>query len=185
MPRCAIAALAITLTGHVAAATVIDGQILRQSGHGEFVKLSTDTRFDVGEDNFDTDNLYAFDEDQNIVLEAPIQVDIGGEDGIIPEGEIVASHYVFFDSFNGIHFGFVEFDSPIQGIAARPASMDATDFLANTDVNYISTDLRGLEQGDHVWIDDDNPFRLWVYWAGSSPGDYIRVFTTISPAAMM
>lgn len=167
-----------------ATATVLGGQILRQTGNGTFVKLDTDTPFAVGEDNFNTCHLYAFDEDQNILLTEPVRVDIGGENGVIPAGSVVASHYVFFDSFNGIQYGFVEFDSPILGVAALPASMDATDFLANTDVTYISTDLRGLEEGDQVWIDPENPFRLWVYWAGSSPGDYIRVFTTLSPAAV-
>lgn len=166
-------------------ATVIDGTILRQTGDGEFVKLGTEAPFDVGFDNFNTDNLYAFDEDQNITLESPIRVDIGGEDGFIPEGSIIASHYVFFDSYDGTQYGFVDFDAPILGIAALPGTMDATDFLANTSVNYISTDLRGLEQGDYAWIDEDEPSRLWVYWAGSSPGDYIRVFTALSPAAMM
>lgn len=182
------AVLAAVLAGGLAGpalATVLDGQILRQSGQGQFVILETDRPFDVGRDNFNTDHLYAFDEDQNIRLMAPIAVDVGGIDGVIPEGEVVASHYVFFDSVNGVHYGWVEFDAPILGVAALPASMDATDFLANTQVNYISTDLRGLEQGDYVWIDEDNPARLWVYWAGSSPGDYIRVFTALSPAAMM
>lgn len=167
------------------AATVLDGRILRQSGTGTFVKLDTDTPFAVGRDNFNTDHLYAFDEDQNIALEAPIRVDIGGEDGVIPAGHVVASHYVFFDSLDGVHYGYVDFDAPILGIAALPQSLDATDFLANTSVTYLSTGLRGLERGDQVWVDPDDPFRLWVYWAGSSPGDYIRVFTALSPVAMM
>ena len=63
--------------------------------------------------------------------------------------------------------------------------MAATDFLANTQVNYISPELRGLERGDYVWVDKDNPNRLWVYWAGSSPGDYIRVFTEKSAGALL
>ena len=104
---------------------------------------------------------------------------------MIPAGQGVASHYVFFDSLRGTHYGYVDFDAPILGVAALPASMGATDFLANTAVNYISTDLRGLERGDYVWVDNTDPFRLWVYWAGSSPGDYIRVFTARSPGAMM
>lgn len=178
-------AAAAALWSAAAGATVLDGQILRQSGTGSFVKLETSPGFAVGADNFNTDHLYAFDEDQNISLTAPIAVDIGGEDGVIPAGHVVASHYVFFDSINGVQYGYVEFDAPILGVAALPRSMDDTDFLANTEVSYISTDLRGLEQGDYVWIDEDNPFRLWVYWAGSSPGDYIRVFTALSPAAMM
>ncbi|WP_372572892.1 hypothetical protein [Ruegeria jejuensis] len=185
MKRSLMAALLCAMGSQQALATVLDGRILRQSGSGAFVKLDTTTPFDVGADNFNTDNLYAFDEDQNITLDAPIRVDIGGEGGEIPAGMVVASHYVFFDSYNGIHYGYVDFDAPILGVAALPASMDATDFLANTSVNYISTDLRGLEPGDYVWIEEEDPFRLWVYWAGSSPGDYIRVFTSQSPAAMM
>ena len=168
-----------------AEATILGGDVVRQSGNGQFVKLDTTERFPVGADNFNTDHLYGFDEDQNITLEAPIRVDIGGEGGLIPEGTVVASHYVFFDSINGVQIGYVDFDAPILGIAALPASMDATDFLANTGVDYISTDLRGLEQGDYAWIDEELPERLWVYWAGSSPGDYIRVFTEQSAGAPM
>lgn len=168
-----------------AEALVIGGQIMRQNGQGTFVHLDTGTGFSVGYDNFDTDNLYAFDEDQNIVLDHPIRVDIGGVKGHIDAGETVASHYVFFDSLSGIHIGYVDFDAPILGIAAFQDTMAATDFLANTAVTYISPELRGLEQGDYVWVDKEDPNRLWVYWAGSSPGDYIRVFTEKSSGALL
>ena len=179
------AALSAAIIAWPATATVLNGEILRQNGAGSFVKLTTCTPFAVGNDTFDDDNLYAFDEDQNITLTEPIRVDIGGEQGVIAQGTIVASHYVFFDSLSGIQQGYIDFDAPILGIAAFQWTMAATDFLANTQVNYISTELRGLEQGDYVWIDEDDPNRLWVYWAGSSPGDYIRVFTARSAAAMM
>lgn len=172
------------IAGQAAQAVVLDGEILRQNGNGEFVILDTDQPFAVGEDNFNTDHLYAFDEDQNIVLERAIKVDIGGEVGIIPGGMTVASHYVFFDSWSGTQHGYVYFDAPILGVAAYQDTMAATDFLANTQVTYISTELRGLEEGDQVWIDAEDPHRLWVYWAGSSPGDYIRVFTKRSPTAL-
>lgn len=168
-----------------AQAEVISGQIVQQSGQGEFRKLSTDDPFTVGNDSFDTCHLYAFDEDQNITLPQAIRVDVGGEAGIIPGGTVVASHYVFFDSLNGIHIGYVDFDAPILGVAAFQDTMAATDFLANTSVTYVSLELRGLEQGDYVWIDEDDPFRLWVYWAGSSPGDYVRVFTAQSGTLQM
>jgi len=168
---------------HPALATVTGGEIMQQRGNGEFVKLETDEAFSVGFDTFDDDNLYAFDEDQNILLEDPITVDIGGEDGQIAAGTVVASHYVFFDSLAGVHIGYVDFDAAILGVAAFQETMAATDFLANTDVEYISPDLRGLERGDRVWIDTKDPQRLWVYWAGSSPGDYIRVFTAKSAGA--
>lgn len=184
MKRSLLALLGIALASS-ATATVIDGNILRQTGFGDFVKLDTDERFAVGNDTFDDCNLYAFDEDQNIVLPAPIRVDIGPESGVIPEGTVVASHYVFFDSISGAHYGYVDFDAQILGIAVQQDTMAATDFLANTLVDYISVELRGLERGDHVWIDEKDPQRLWVYWAGSSPGDFIRVFTARSSAAMM
>ena len=181
---CAVAAVLGAVAGP-SLATVIDGKILRQNGNGTFVKLDPSEAFSVGFDTFDDDNLYAFDEDQNITLVEPIRVDIGGDRGAIAAGTVVASHYVFFDSFSGVQYGYVDFDAPILGIAAFQWTMAATDFLANTSVTYISPELRGLEQGDAVWIDEADPNRLWVNWAGSSPGDYIRVFTSRSAAAMM
>ena len=169
-----------------APAFVIGGAIEQQKGNGRFVKLDPDTGFAVGADTFDDDNLYAFDEDQNIVLDRDIRLDIAAPDhgARIAKGQVVASHYVFFDSLDGVQIGYVDFDSPILGVAAFRSSMAATDFLANTAVTYLSPELRGLEQGDYVWIDKDDPFRLHVYWAGSSPGDYIRVFTARSPGVV-
>ena len=96
-------------------AFVLDGAIEQQTGTGSFVKLDTDSSFSVGYDTFDDDNLYAFDEDQNIVLDQRIRVDIGGDEGFIAEGTVVASHYVFFDSLSGVHVGYVYFDAPILG----------------------------------------------------------------------
>jgi hypothetical protein len=179
------AILSLPLMAAPVQAVVIDGAITRQIGSGTFVKLDTDAPFAVGADTFDDDNLYAFDEDQNITLENAIEVDIGGVDGRIAAGTVVASHYVFFDSLDGVHIGYVDFDAPILGVATFQETMAATDFLANTDVTYISLELRGLEPGDHVWVDENIPERLWVYWAGSSPGDYVRVFTEKSSGALM
>ena len=164
-----------------AGAYVLGGAIKDQVGTGTFVKLNPDDIFAVGADTFDTDDLYAFDEDQNILLEQAIRVDIGGERGVIEAGTVIASHYVFFDSIRGVQVGYVDFDAVILGVAVTQHTMGATDFLANTDVTYLNPELRGLEQGDYAWIDPEDPFRLWVYWASSSPGDYIRVFTARSP----
>lgn len=168
-------------------AMVLDGKIVEQAGAGKFVKLETTSPFAVGADNFNDDNLYAFDEDQNILLDAPLRVDIGGTNGTIPGDTIIASHYVFFDSWGRNlrpQYGYVDFDAPIPGIATFEQTMAATDFLANTLVRYMSTQLRGLEEGDSVRVDQERPNRLWVRWAASTPGDYIRVFTQISPTAM-
>jgi hypothetical protein len=180
-----IASLVLCATGLPAHSTILDGKIVQQSGAGKFVILDAGCSFAVGNDTFDNDNLNAFDEDQNITLIEPIRVDLANEKGYIPAGTTIASHYVFFDSLNGIHIGYVDFDADVLGVAAFQDTLAATDFLANNDVTYISTALRGLEEGDRVWVDPENPQRLWVYWAGSSPGDYIRVFTKRSPTALM
>ena len=185
MIRAFFTASLLALFGLPAHAIVIDGKIERQHGEGTFVKLDPAKPFAVGADTFDDDNLYAFDEDQNILLEDPIRVDFGSAGREIPAGTVVASHYVFFDSIAGIHIGYVDFDAPILGVAAFEETMAATDFLANTSVTYLSPGLRGLERGDYVWIDPDDPYRLRVFWAGSSPGDYVRVFTKKSVGAIM
>lgn len=181
MKLAVIAALLASAFASPAAAYVLGGAIKDQVGNGVFIKLDPDDILAVGADTFDTDDLYAFDEDQNILLEKPIRVDIGGERGVIAAGTVVASHYVFMDSLRGVQVGYVDFDAVILGVAVTQYTMGATDFLANTEVIYLSPELRGLESGDHAWIDPEDPFRLWVYWAGSSPGDYIRVFTARSP----
>lgn len=172
---------ALALSTAPAEAFVLGGAVERQSGRGEFRKLDPKDAFVVGQDTFESDNLFAFDENQNIVLDRDIRVDIGGDEGLICEGVLVASHYVFFDSAGGAQYGYVDFDSPVLGVALAERTMAATDFLANTDVTYLSHRLRGLEWCDQVWIDPDDPFRIRVYWTASSPGDYIRVFTAKSP----
>lgn len=157
-------------------AEIAGGQIVQQTGNGQFVELNGSVEFSVGNDNFDTDHLYAFDEAQNRMLETQIEVDVGLDQFIQP-GTEVSSHYVFFDSLDGVQIGYVDFEFDIIGIAATQRTLASSDFLAENSVNYISLELRGLETGDYVWIDEDSPNRLWVYWAGSSPGDYIRVIT--------
>src|SRR5690349_19461226 len=47
----------------------------------------------VGNNNFQSLNLYGFDEDQNILLAAPLLVNVGST---IAAGTVVASHYIFF-----------------------------------------------------------------------------------------
>lgn len=165
-------------------ATIIGGGVT--SGGGEFVHLSipftaSDPDNTVGIDNFNDNNLYGFDEDQNIVIPFDIQVDIGTNPTV---GQTVASHYIFFDPLvTQSQSGFVDFDSDIFGIATSTANLNASDFLANTAITYLGNTLRGIEGGDSVVIDPTNPRRLWVDWSATTPGDYVRVFTQRSPAA--
>lgn len=134
----------------------------------------------VGENTFDTPNLYAFNEDQNILLGAPLVVDVGTSP--IAAGTFVASHYVFFDPGPGqTMIGTVDFDAPILAIVTSTGNLFASDFLANTGVNYLNPANRGLEAGDFVTISGPNQIEFNVF--ASNPGDYVRVLTAFSPTA--
>lgn len=169
-----------------ASSTIIGGMVTGGQAFdqgGIFVNLSGTAPFTVGNDNFQDFNLYAFDEDQNIAIAGTIDVDVG----IAPQvGDIVASHYIAYDSPTGSvrsQLGYVDFDAPIFGIATSTAFLNASDFLANSGVTYLSPNLRGLEAGDSVMVDINNPNRIIIDWSSASPGDYMRVFTMKSPIA--
>jgi len=157
-----------------------------QTAGGIFVKLTVPLANpfgppnSVGNDNFQSPDLYGFDEDQNILLTAPLTVNVGASP--IPAGTVVASHYIFFDPGPTQHvIGTVNFDSQVIGILTSTGTLAATDFLANTGVNYLNPANRGLEAGDSVTI--SGPQQILFDTVASSPGDYVRVLTLFSPAA--
>lgn len=167
-------------------ATVVGGAVTggaALTNGGVFQLLTAGAGLTVGKDNQQSFNLFAFNEDQNITVSAPVAVNVG----TAPQaGDVVASHYVFYDPPGTAirrQKGYVDFDADIYGIATSRATLDASDYLANNAVTYLSSGLRGLEGGDFVGIDPINSKRLLVDWAASSPGDYVRVFTMRSPIA--
>ncbi|WP_416305527.1 hypothetical protein [Neptunicella sp. SCSIO 80796] len=133
----------------------------------------------VGDNTFQTPNLYGFNEGQNIELTNILNVDIGSDIGI---GTIIASHYVFFDPNNTTYQqGYVDFDSNIIGVITSQTLLNNSDSLLNNNVHYLSPTLRGLESGDSVSIGTGTESnRLYVDWSASSPGDYVRVITQFS-----
>ncbi len=139
----------------------------------------------VGNNTFQDNNLYAFDEGQNILVPAPLAVDdLFGPAGagVVPGNTVVASHYVFFDPGPSRSVvGRVMFDSDILGVISSTVNLGASDFLINTGVNYLNPALRGLESNDSVIILDSRTIE--VRWTASTPGDYIRVLTQFSPGA--
>ncbi len=104
----------------------------------------------VGKNTFQDQNLYGFDEGQNIVITADLAVDIladglggGGGPGIVNQGSTVASHYIFFDpKGSATQMGSVTFDSAIFGIITSTGNLAASDFLINTGVNYLNPEFR-------------------------------------------
>ena len=157
------------------------------TGSGSFIKLSvplvgSNPANTVGNNNFQNTNLYAFDEDQNVAVAAGgLNPNIGPA---LAAGTIVASHYVFFDpNQSATQVGFVTFDADILGVFTSTGTLAASDYLANTGVNYLNPGLRGLEAGDTVSINAGDAKRLDVRWTASTPGDYVRVLTKRSPGA--
>jgi PEP-CTERM motif len=157
-----------------------------QAAGGTFVKLTVPLANpfgppnSVGDDNFQSPNLFGFDEDQNILLTAPLTVDVGASP--IPAGTTVASTYIFFDPGPAEQvIGTVNFDSDVLAVITSTPTLAASDFLANTGVNYLNPGNRGLEAGDSVTI--SRPRQILFDTFASSPGDYVRVLTEFSPAA--
>lgn len=166
----AVAVGALATAGSANAAVVM-GELTGGSAFnngGVFQQLTPAAGFNVGNNNQQSNNLFAFDEQQSVTLLSAI--------GGLAAGTVVNSHYVFFDpgpSRRGI--GYVDFDGDILGVLDNKADMDLTDaLLGNANVNYVSVNLRGLEDPDSFNIVGN---RLNVNFRASSPGDYVRVLT--------
>ena len=189
--RTIVCACLVGFVGAQANATILSGAVT--SGGGSFIKLGvpfTESTPDntVGDNTFQNTNLYGFDEGQNIVISHVLNVDdladgLGGGmgPGSLAIGTVVASHYVFFDpAGTSSQKGWVNFDSDILAVISSTAKLAASDFLIHTGVTYLNPAARGLESGDTVSITGMR--QIGVDWTASSPGDYVRVLTTFSPA---
>ncbi len=165
------AAVGALFTAGSANAAVVMGELTGGTAFdngGVFEQLNPAPGFTVGNNHQQSNNLFAFDEQQGVTLLSAV--------GGLAAGTVVNSHYVFFDpgpSLRGI--GYVDFDGDILGVLSDKSDMDMTDMLlGNANVNYVSVALRGLEAADSFNIVGN---RLNVNFRASSPGDYIRVLT--------
>ncbi len=127
----------------------------------------------VGNDNFQSNDLFAFEEAQNFPLEADLTTD-DGPMGTIVAGTYVSSYYVAFDPSNNADvIGSIQFPGAILGIMTSTSTLNASDTLGNATAIYLNPSLRGLEGGiDVVSVLGDT---LSVDLSASSPGDYLRV----------
>lgn len=184
----AIGAILLLAASMPATATIISGTVTGGTAFaagGGFVKLTPPLSNpfgppnSVGNNTFQSANLYGFDEDQNIPISSALTVDVGTAPA---SGTVVASHYIFFDPGpSQTIVGTVNFDADVIGIMTSTATLAASDFLANTGVTYLNPGLRGLEAGDSVTISGTRQIRFATQ--ASSPGDYVRVLTQFSPIA--
>jgi hypothetical protein len=159
-------------SAQLVSAAVVGGGVT--DGSGTFQMIDTNG-LTVGQNNQQSNNLFAFDEVQNVRLKADLTLNQGGT---IKAGTRVSSHYVFFDPQRYTRQqGFIDFGTNILGIATKTSTLALTDFLGLSTVNYLAPRLRGLERPDIVGVDGADPTRLLLDWKAGNPGDYIRVIT--------
>lgn len=189
-------ALLIALTSAAAQATIIGGDVTGGTSGGSFVKVYAPLSNpfgapnSVGNDTYQSPNLYGFDEDQNVTIGTTLNynLSVGGSTlspnpGTLAAGTLVASHYIFFDPRAGSSLvGYVDFDSDIIAVITSTNFLLASDILANTGINYLNPGARGLE-ANQDYITNITDRRVSLNFTASTPGDYIRVLTRYSPSA--
>lgn len=180
----AISAIALSMTALQAHAAVIAGSLtggtaLTTPPVGSFVLLTPGAGFTVGNNNQQTNNLYAFDEKQGVTLPNNLNANYGG---LIAAGTRVNSHYVFFDPLRvRTAKGSVSFDGAVLGVlTARNREFNTDALLGLSGVTYLNPGARGLEAGDTLSILGNS---ISIDWRASSPGDYVRVLTAVPEPA--
>lgn len=184
-------ALAVAMAG-VAVGTAAQGAIVSASitggtvlGSGSVVKLgAADTPFSVGFDSFNTDNLYMFDEQQDVALTSDLKVTFKGAMTMLAKGTLVRSHLIAFDPLaTQTVRAVINFDGDIIGVARTDAQLLASNYLGLSGVNYLTPTGFGLEPGLD-FLAFSGPQTLTVRLGGASPSDVLRVFTieTVSAA---
>jgi hypothetical protein len=176
--RTAFSALGLMalLAATSAQAVVVSGAITGGSAApGTFTILTPP--FSVGDNDQQQNNrLYAWDEQQGVLLAAPLMTDLGG---IIAAGTRVDSHGIVFDPRQSRTLvGSVTFDRAIVGVIWGTSRLVATDgLLGLPTITYKSPSARGLEQRDIPGTSFIGKTLFINDWQASSPGDNIRVLT--------
>lgn len=134
----------------------------------------------VGNNNFQSNDLFAFPESENVVLTAPLVLDDPAST-TLTAGTVVSSYYVAFDPSNSKDIvGDVTFPGAILGVASSTSNLNASDHLGNATATYLNPGLRGLELGTDVVSFSGST--LSVQLSADSPGDYVRVI--VAPVAV-
>jgi hypothetical protein len=151
-------------------AAIVVGEVTGGNSGGSFVQLDPAPGTDVGQDSFNSPDLFAFDELQDQVLASALAG--------LSAGTAVNSHMVFFDPVNSpatTLIGSVTFDSDILAIITSSGVLRASDaLLGNSNVNYLSAGNYGLEGADAASFAGN---QLFLDLRATTPGDHIRVLT--------
>lgn len=187
-----VAGAALPANAAVVGGAITGGTVL--AGGGTFVKIAPPAA--VGFDNFDDNNLRAFDEVQNLTLLSALTLDSPATS--LAAGSVISSHLIAFDPAGAqtdptqpTLAGFVDFDEPVLGIIWRGVTLSATNTLLGAPgVSYLTPVGFGLEQGDDFFTiapaGNANRVALNVLRT-TSPGDELRVITgraAVQPGAV-
>ncbi len=178
---CAMAMAIVAGQGMCAWGAIIGGQATSSAG-GTFLQLDPPPAV-VGPDTFQSPDLIAFDEQQDVLLTESLTL---GDGRVLGAGSVVSSHYVVFDPLEGAAVdGFVLFDEPIVAIIGGPNGLELTaQVFGAPGTSYSVSNAIGPEgnggpggAGDQVGVAPGNRQRLNFTAGAISPGDHVRVLT--------
>ena len=155
----------------VISGTITGGTVATRGGN--FIILQNPAGIVVAGNYFDDNNVRAFNEQQNVVLGAPLSLDLGGT---IAAGRRVSSQGVEFDPRrNQTATGTITFDRPVLGLIYSRNLLIASDVLGLSSITYLNPLARGLE----INPDFVSFFGKTVSYSlsGSNPGDNFRIIT--------
>lgn len=172
--------------GAAASASVVSGVVTGGSvnGAGTVIILDpTKTSFAVGNNNFDTKNLYVFNEVQQFKLLSDLVPNVGG---VIKAGSYISSHLVVFDPLvtESVKATLL-FDNAVLGIARNDTMLKATNFLGAPTVTYNTPTYFGLEPGlDYLTLGQPNANSVRIdRLSAGLQSDIFRVFTASTAPA--
>jgi len=142
--------------------------------------------------------LLAWDEVQNFTLTERLRVDRvfdvsasfvtaindGSGDYWLAAGTVVSSHYLQWDPGNSSGStvnATIKLDSQVFAFIIADQNLFDSDFLGLPSLDYNDFGLRGLESGDTTVFNNTD---VDISWSASSPGDWTRLITALSPAAV-
>lgn len=172
-------ALALAFSGSAQAAILLGSS---DAANG-FVKIAAPAGITLGNNSFQTNTLFGFDELQGITLAAALI--IGNDNPVNPlvAGTKVNSHLIFFNpARNTLVRGSFTFNGKVLGVITRSARLAETNILFGAlGVTYLSPNNFGLENNDLIFVSEN---LLDIRFNGSNVGDHIRVLTAVpEPAA--
>ncbi|MEO0531241.1 MAG: PEP-CTERM sorting domain-containing protein [Planctomycetota bacterium] len=174
----AAGAALVAMAASVASADVVGGLVTGGSSGGSFQLIAPPAA--IGPDSLESPDLFAFDEEQDVVLTQPLPIGLGRVAGV---GSVLSSHYVAFDPAEPSTLeAAVDFDAAIVGLI-RGDGLDGTTALFGIDsTTYTTAPALGVDMTDEVLIAPGMPNRLILRYGANSPGDHLRVLTgTIVP----